>query len=102
MIALTIFFRYNGPKNQYEVNEVRPLIKDMDEHLAIIMGAALRLAHIVSAGVPGLLGKTTLAKHGSELYLDLRNNSALFKSGVVEKLLKRLADVMEIKFSIKV
>ena len=102
MIALTVFFRYNGQVSQYEVKEVQPLIKEIDQKFAIVVGAGLRLAHILSAGVPGLLGETNLTIQKGELFLDLSNNSALFKSGVVEKLLKRLADLMELNFSIKV
>ena len=102
VIALIVFFRYNGKKGQYEVNEVRPLIENTDEQLAIVLGAALRLAHVVSAGVPGLLGKTSLTQNVKEITLDLRTNSSLFKSGVIEKCVEKLADVMELNFSIKV
>ncbi len=101
IIAMTVFFRYNGPRGQYEVKKVRPLIRDADQSLAIVMGAALRLAHVLSAGVPGLLAQTSLTIKNKELVLDLGHHSNLFKSEAVIKLAKYLADTIEVKLFIK-
>ena len=98
---MTVFFRYNGPRGQYEVKEVRPLIRDGDQSLAIVMGAALRLAHVLSAGVPSLLAQTSLTLQNKCLVLDLGHNSDLFKSEAVIKLAKYLADTIEVKFFIE-
>ena len=101
MIAMTVFFRYNGRRSQYEVKEVRPLIEGGDQSLTVVMGSALRLAHVLSGGVPSLLAQTNLTINNQELILDLGHNSNLFKSEAVIKLAQNLANTIELKFSIR-
>ena len=101
IIALAVFFRYNGLESQQEVKEVQSLIRESDLQLAIIFGSALRLAHVLSAGIPDLLCRTNIKLNKKDLELDIRNDTKLFGSQSVKKLVKRLANLMEVNFSIK-
>lgn len=101
MLALVIFVRYNGRRRQYEVQQVRPLLEDGDQCSAAIMGLALRLAHVLSAGIPGLLTRVTLTTSDKGIILDLRDNQHLFKSEAVKKILGQLTDMMDVEFLIK-
>ena len=101
MLALAIFVRYNGSRRQYEVEQVRPLIEEHDNHSAVVTGLALRLAHVLSGGVPGLLVQTNLKRSTKRIVLDLGKNRNLFKGEAVQKLISHLADVMKVTFLIK-
>ena len=80
---------------------MRPLIEEHDNHSAVVTGLALRLAHVLSGGVPGLLVQTNLKRSTKRIVLDLGKNRKLFKGEAVQKLISHLADVMKVTFLIK-
>ena len=97
VLALAVFVRYDGSRRQYEVNQIRPLLTEDREHAAAVLGLALRLAHLISGGVPGLLEKTGLSLTKSNLTLGLAPNRKLFHSEAVERLFRDLAKTLDVK-----
>ena len=97
MLALTIFVRYNGRRHQYEVQQVRHLLEDEDQNSAVIMGLALKLAHVLSAGVPGLLTRAKLTKSDKGIILDLSDKKQLFKSETVKRIIGKLTKLMDVE-----
>ena len=51
LLALAIFVRYDGRRNQYEVQQVRSLLSEQERQTAATIGVSLRLAHVLSGGV---------------------------------------------------
>ena len=98
MLALVIFVRYNGRRGQYEVQQVRPLLKEGDQCSSVIMGLALRLAHVLSAGIPGLLNRATLTISDKGIVLDLSDDQHLFKGEAVNKIVSQLTKIMNVDF----
>ncbi len=101
MLALAIFVRYNGKRKQYEVEEVRGLLGEKDQHRASVMGVALRLAHLLSGGVPGILSRTELEMSKSELKLKVDETSRVLIGNAVEKIFYYLADTLEVSGKIE-
>lgn len=69
-VALSVYYRYAGLN---EVNEPSPVICElvtppMDER-ARILGAAFRVAHMISAARPGVLSATHFKSSGRKLTL---------------------------------
>lgn len=100
-LALAVFVRYNGGRKQFEVNQVRVLLEEELQRRAAILGLALRLAHVLSGGVGGLLSRTQLVLKGKKLTLHLSPNQELFMSAAVERLFGSLADTIGVKAQIK-
>lgn len=96
-LAVAVFVRYNGSRKQFEVNQVRALLNEDLQHRAAILGLALRLAHVLSGGIEGLLPRTTLILKGKRLTLQLSPNQELFRSAAVERLFESLADTIGVK-----
>ena len=94
MLALAIFVRYNGHLTQYEVNRVLPLITEVERHHASVMGSALRLAHVFSGGVPGLLPQSELSFVNGELDLLVDEPVASFLGSAAQRVLRQLAEVL--------
>ena len=95
MLALAIFVRYNGRGTQYDVKRVLPLITPEDRHQATVVGMALRLAHVFSGGIPGLLPQSKLTHVNGEL--DLRLDAAVdsFAGSAAQRVLKQLSDILK-------
>lgn len=97
LLALSIFVRYNGKRRQFEVRQVRALLEEDDDHLAAVLGHALRLAHTVSGGVPGLLPRTKLSLDAGEIRLNLGSDRQLFFGEAVERLMDGLAKFLKVR-----
>lgn len=95
-LALAVFVRYNGSRRQYEVNQVRSLLNEADHMQAEVLGCALRLAHVLSGGVAGLLPRTELRRNQKRLTLRLSPHQQLFNSEAVERLFNTLAKLIDL------
>ncbi len=101
MLALAVHVRYKGKRKQYEVQQARDLLEKKDQDRASVMGVALRLAHLLSGGVPGILPRTALEVSGSELNLKVDESSRVFIGDAVEKIFYNLAATLELSGKIK-
>ncbi len=96
-MALAIFVRYGGTAADPWVARHLSLLDQARTMRAQIIGLALRLAHTLSGGAPGLLRQTALAMDEKRLSLRIPRNGAVFMSGAVERRLNRLARCMALK-----
>jgi exopolyphosphatase / guanosine-5'-triphosphate,3'-diphosphate pyrophosphatase len=69
-VALSVFYRYAGLNEQSEPpTPVRDLLPPAMVERARLLGAAFRVAHLISAARPGVLPATHFRTHGRELML---------------------------------
>jgi exopolyphosphatase/guanosine-5'-triphosphate,3'-diphosphate pyrophosphatase len=101
MLALAVYVRYNGKRKQYEVLQVRELLGEKDQHRASVMGVALRMAHLLSGGVPGILPRTELKMSKSKLKLKVDEASAVLIGSAVEEIFDDLAGTLGVKGEIE-
>jgi len=93
-LALSGFARYAGTIDGPLAAEVRPLVSDAQAKKALVLGLALRLAHTLSGGAPGLLRQTTLKLGGETLALTLPGEAAALYGEVVQRRLDALAKAL--------
>src|SRR6202167_3001379 len=87
-LALAVFFRHVGLVMDDELSpRLRELVSTRMLDRARVLGAALRLAYVVSAAMPNVLPKTTLAVERHRLALRLPNGFAALAG---ERVLNRL------------
>ena len=97
LLAIAIYVRYNGTAGDAMLAPIAGLLDEAARSRAEILGLALRLAHTLSGGAPGLLPQTRLVVDGMRLTLDLPNGDAVFLSEAVDRRLKMLARAMQLK-----
>jgi exopolyphosphatase/guanosine-5'-triphosphate,3'-diphosphate pyrophosphatase len=69
-VALSVFYRYAGLSEQNEPPElVRDLVPPAMDERARLLGAAFRVAHLISAARPGVLPATHFRSDGRKLML---------------------------------
>jgi len=69
-MALSVFYRYAGFSEQNEPpSYVRELVTDAMDERARLLGAAFRVAHLISAARPGVLPATHFRSEGRKLML---------------------------------
>src|SRR6201993_2471580 len=69
-VALSVFYRYAGLSEQNEPPEaMRELVPPAMLERARMLGAAFRVAHLISAARPGVLPATHFRSHGRKLTL---------------------------------
>ena len=78
-LALTIYFRHDGAgetDTQEFSSRVKRLIDKRALRRARILGAAIRTAHMLSIGMPGIIDETKLAYEGDALVLTIPKSYA--------------------------
>ncbi len=90
-MALTVYFRHTGPVSNDHTGFPERLLATIDrrsQKRARIIGAALRTAHMISIGMPGIIDETSLSYDGKRLLLRLPKVHAALDG---ERLRRRLA-----------
>ncbi len=91
-LALAVFYRYAGAAVDDELSpRLRELASTRMIDRARVLGAALRLAYVVSAAMPGVLSRTPLAVERHRLALHLRGEFAALAGARVLNRLRALA-----------
>jgi exopolyphosphatase/guanosine-5'-triphosphate,3'-diphosphate pyrophosphatase len=91
-IALSIFFRHVGLLHDEELSpRIRELASTRTLDRARVLGAALRVAYMVSASQPGVLPRTPLKVERHRLVLRLEGDTAALAGDRVSSRLKQLA-----------
>jgi exopolyphosphatase/guanosine-5'-triphosphate,3'-diphosphate pyrophosphatase len=96
-MALGVLVRYNGDPDDRMVAPHRNLLDEQRLSRARVIGLALRLAHTLSGGAPGLLPQTRLKFKNGRLILDVPEDRAVFVSEAVERRFKNLSRSMDLK-----
>lgn len=91
-LALAVYFRYTSDDSLEVVQQALALLPE--ERIARVrtIGAALRLGHTLSGGIPGLLSRTRLEKGAQVLMLAVPVGDPVFLPESFEKRLIRLAE----------
>jgi exopolyphosphatase/guanosine-5'-triphosphate,3'-diphosphate pyrophosphatase len=89
-IALVIAFRYEGPEESL-APELRTLVSSRLLDRARILGAAMRVAYIISAGMPGVLPRTPMLCARGVINLTLPPDIADLASERLQNRVQRLA-----------
>ena len=106
-LALTVYFRHVGPDEDGEPKDelserLKLLVPKRVLKRARILGAAIRAAHMLSIGQPGIIDETPVHYDGDKLVLRL---PAAHKSLAGERLTRRfgaLAELLELRPEIRV
>nr|WP_246422343.1 Ppx/GppA family phosphatase [Roseospira visakhapatnamensis] len=96
-LALVVYHRYGGDGDASVVVQAEALLDDPARaRRTRVIGAALRLAHTLSGGAPGVLSRTTLARDLSgRLTLTVPDGDPLFEPEFLERRLEKLARVLD-------
>ena len=95
-LALTVALRYEADPGAAFLATARTLLDPGLVARATVLGAALRLACILSAGTPGLLGDAALRLEPGRLVLALRGAGVMAADGA-ERRLDRLAAALGVQ-----
>jgi exopolyphosphatase / guanosine-5'-triphosphate,3'-diphosphate pyrophosphatase len=91
-LALSVFFRHVGLVMDDELSpRLRELASTRALDRARVLGAALRLAYVISAAMPGVLTRTSLAVERHRLALHMPNGFAALAGERVANRLRSLA-----------
>ncbi|MCB1492700.1 MAG: Ppx/GppA family phosphatase [Rhodobiaceae bacterium] len=93
IIALSVFYRHAGLGEEEPGQGLRHLVDLDGMRRAALIGAALRLAHRISASMPGLLPQSHFALDESVLQLALPRDLADLTSNKIDSPLRRLAEL---------
>ena len=70
-LALTVYYRNQGLTSSENSPKIYNLIDENTLSRARIIGAAIRAAHMISASMPGIIGKTPISYEGDRVVLQL-------------------------------
>ena len=94
-LALAVYFRHTGgEKNEFSEQLVR-LVPKQELKRAKIIGAAIRAAHMLSVGVPGIIDKAMPSYEGKKLVLVLPKSLAPLNGERLQKRFSTLADLLD-------
>ncbi|MGF1640422.1 MAG: exopolyphosphatase [Rhodospirillales bacterium] len=94
-MALAILVRYDGDPEDRMVAPHRNLLDDQRQFRARVIGLALKLAHTLSGGAPGLLSQTRLRAKNGRLTFEVPDNRAVFVGEALDRRFKTLARAVE-------
>jgi len=86
-MAMAIVFRHQGPDGDHGLSTLRGLMTTRALSRARVLGAAMRVAYLLSASMPGVLPQTPLRNRHGRLHLALPSTRADLAS---ERLLNRV------------
>jgi exopolyphosphatase/guanosine-5'-triphosphate,3'-diphosphate pyrophosphatase len=94
-LALTIFYRYEGSSSEDAPADLLRLVAESSIERARILAAAMRLAYVLTAAMPGLLPDIAIeARPGKALVLGLPARVADLMGETVQKRLDQLAGLL--------
>ncbi len=90
-LALTNFYRHEGLIDEGLSPQIRELASTRYMERARALGATLRISHLISAGMPGAIGRVRVEQRGKLLALILPEDLAPLGGSRVERRLSQLA-----------
>lgn len=90
-LALANFYRHEGLIDEALSPHIRELASTRTMERARALGATLRVAHLISAGMPGTVGRSRVEQRGKALALILPEDMAPLGGSRVERRLAQLA-----------
>jgi len=91
---------------RHEINEDPIILGHLPMHaeaarLGKMLGLAFRLAHSLSASLPGILKQTSLKRKGNRLVLDMRHTRQDLYAPIIENRLAKLSQAMGLQAEIR-
>jgi exopolyphosphatase / guanosine-5'-triphosphate,3'-diphosphate pyrophosphatase len=93
-VALSVFYRHVGLSDDELSPRLRELASTRLLERARILGAAMRVAYIISASMPGVLPRAPLLREGKTLILTLPGELAALNSDRVANRMKQLGRLL--------
>lgn len=93
-LALTIFYRHEGLVDEALSPRIRELTSTRMMELARILGVALRLSFLITAGMPGVLPRVKIKAKKGKLELTLPEELAGLDGGRLDNRLGKLAKIL--------
>jgi exopolyphosphatase/guanosine-5'-triphosphate,3'-diphosphate pyrophosphatase len=101
-LALSVYYRNEGLRSPANATRLHQLIDDNMLSRARIIGAAVRTGHMVSAAMPGVIGKTPVFYEGDKLVLHLPKKIAALEGERLDERFSVLAGELDRKPEIRV
>ena len=101
-LAMAVAIRYEADPAGPMLAAARALLDEAAQAQAQILGHAMRLAYVLSAGTPALLTGTALTSDGAKLRLVLPERGAAFLGEGVSRRMERLAAALRLEAEIAV
>lgn len=101
-IALAAYYRHEGLDDDALPSGIRELVSTRLMQRARALGAALRVAHIISAAMPGVIGRTGVERRQRELVLTLPGDLADLGGARVLRRLGQIAKMAGVRAGIEV
>ena len=92
-IALAVYFRHKGRVKTGKLPDISTILDNKAIERARIIGFSIRLANIISTGIPGILPNTPIEQKGGKLILSLPKSYADLQG---ERLLRRLTNLAQL------
>jgi len=101
-VALAVFYRHVGLSDDQLSPRLRELASTRLHERARILGAAMRVAYILSASMPGVLPQTPLLRDGKALVLSLAPELAALNGDRLANRMRQLARLLALESRIVV
>ncbi len=101
-LALSNFFRHNGPNSDGFETTYSDLLDKRTLKRARIVGGAIRTAHMISAGVTGIIPKTPIFYDEGRLVIELPHPYDALDGERLEKRLRSLGKLLNIETELRV
>lgn len=104
-LALTAYFRHMGKGSNGAdsfSSRLKTLISRRDQQRARMIGLAVRAAHMLAVGMPGIIPRTKLSYEGDALVLDMEKSLAPLDGERVRKRFATLAEVVGCRLKVRI
>ncbi len=101
-LALSNYFRHYGPNSEGQDNMYKKLLSNEQFERARILGAAIRTAHMISAGVTGIIPKTPVFFDNNKLVIELPHPFDALDGERLDRRLKTLGKLLGKETQIRV
>ncbi len=100
-LALSVYFRHTGSFEDELSTRLRDAVGKRLQKRARIVGAAVRTAHMLSIGMPGVIPRTPLTYEGGRLVLTLPRDLAALDGERLRRRFDSLADLLDRKAEVR-
>lgn len=104
-LALATYYRHAGKgadAGEYLSGRLTSLVPKRDQKRARVIGMAVRAAHMLAVGMPGVIPRTPLYYEGDALVLDIPRSLASLDGGRLRRRFATLADVVGSPFELRI
>lgn len=101
-LAFCSYFRHNGPNAKGQDQLFRPLLSDKLYERARLVGAAIRTAHMISAGVTGIIPETPLFLRDNKLIIELPHPYDALDGERLHKRFQEMGKLLDFETEIRV